>query len=419
MPAETTEHPNLGPTEQEVLSSHLEDAEKYFADRGGSTRAKAPVDEPEKKEDVAEEITEITQDEDLGSSIFGQKKKDETKPEEKKETVVEDPLDKLVAPDAKSKHRADWDKMKDAAKTAQAAADVAAKKVTELETRLKGSPDPAADAATKARLTELETQNKDLSDRLKIFDLQGHPEFQKEFVAPKNAAIAAVQEILKTDEVSADLQSLLALKGKAFNTEASKIMEKLSPMMQGPFVQELLKIQRIDQAASATILNADAFRDQKTKEFQARTRKTFDTVAVSHASLFVPAQIKTDATPEQKANDEAWNKALSERNSAAERYAFSQQTDAQVADMAQKAASYDLLVANGIPRIAKVANTKIATLTQKVKDLEAELGRTTKSKPRVTVTAETRPEGDKDIGELSHRDAARSIVFPTRTSRRS
>lgn len=395
-----TETPAPLPTEADIVRSHREDAAEFFKSTDGVIRpdrlqTRAPAETP-----PVVPVTPVTETaEDFGASVFT--KKAATPPTTP--VTEEDPTKGLVEPEAGSKHRADWDKLK-------AAEAKARKQVAELEAKLKSASPAEADAATKARLAKFEAENKDLSDRLKIFDVQGHPDFQRDFVLPKQAALGAASEILKQEGVEADLVRLLSLKGKAFAEEASKISAKLTDFNKPAFVAELRRIQTLDAQAAATILNADSFREQKTKEFQSRTRGVYDEVAKVHANDFVPAVSAETATAEQKAYDEAWNAALVARNAAAERYAFAPANEHAVADVAQKAASYDLLVEHGIPRITRLAYSRISALQAELKAAKAELAGISVSQPAMGVTSVAGSEAPS-MGELGHREAARMISF--------
>ena len=399
------------PTESEIITSHRDDAKKYFESQGGNLRTAAdrttaPVVPPV----VAPVVVAAEVEDDFTAGVLA--KKPVTPVVAPVVTAVEkDVFEGLAEPEAGSKHRPDWDKAKALAAQHRKEALAAAQKAAELEARLKSTTPAEADAATKARLADFEAQTKTLSDRLKIFDVQGHPDFQREFVQPRQLALAAAAETLKVEGVEADLTRLFSLKGKAFNEEASKISGKLTDFSQADFIAQLRKVQQLDAAAAATIANADQFREQKSKEFQSRIRGVYDEVTKVHAATFVPAVIPETATPEQRAVDEAWNKALVDRGVAAERYAFSNASEAQVAEVAHKAASYDLLVSQGIPRIAKLANVKIANLQAELKAAKAELAGMSRAAPRVGLTSEAPVEGAAKIEDQDHREAARSIAF--------
>lgn len=410
-----------------IVASHLDDAREYFKSQGGNLRTERTTQtaEPDAAKVAADKAAADAlaagtpaDENDFASSIFG--KKTPTDAEKAAADAAakaaatatdDDPTKGLVEPEAGSKHRADWDKLKTAEAKARKEAADAKKLAADLEAKLKGTTPPEADAATKARLADLEKQNKEFSDRLKIFDVQGHPDFQREYVQPKQESFNAVTELLKTEGVEADLASLVALKGKAFNTEASKILAKLTPIAQPQFIAALTKIQSLDAQAAAVIANSDQFREQKGKEFQSRTRAVFDETAKAYVGRFAVAEIPADASPEAKAEGEAWNKAVQERAVTAERYAFGRATESQVADVAQKAASYDLLVTTGIPRITKMAVSKINALAAKLAKAEADLAAVSRSGPRLGLTSEPGDKGDPKIENQSHRDAARSIDF--------
>ena len=283
----------------------------------------------------------------------------------------------LIAPPDNAKSRAGWDELKKRANAERDRASAAEKKAAELEARVKSAA-PAVDEATRARLTELETQNTKFSDRLKVLDLGSHPEFVQKFVAPKNEAKNALLEVLKGDEVDADLDEILSLKGKALNHAISNTLDSLTPYARVKFQSALDRYITADLGAAQALAQADTFLKSAQQNSGARSREAFDRVSGNYRGQYIP--IITDGTSDAAtvAHAAEYNAALEQVSKNAESFAFGQLDEVKAADLAHKAALYDFTISRGIPRIGQLfeaelvaRHAEIATLTAQVKALSA------------------------------------------------
>ena len=211
-----------------------------------------------------------------------------------------------------------------------------------------------------------------------MLDLGSHPEFVQKFVAPKNEAKTALLEVLKGDEVDADLDEILSLKGKALNQAISTTLDSLTPYARVKFQSALDRYITADIGAAQALAQADTFLKSAQQNSGARSREAFDRVSSNYRGQYIP--IVTDGTADAAtvAHAAEYNAALEQVSKNAESFAFGQLDEVKAADLAHKAALYDFTVTRGIPRIGQLfeaelvaRHAEIATLTAQVKALSA------------------------------------------------
>ncbi len=395
----TTEAPtNTIPDDRESFANHLKSAEEFF------TPKPPAADAPPAKPDPKPAAPDAPKKPDLVSSILKTPSKPaETKPDVA--PVAPDEFDKgLVAPRSDSPARAGWDELKKRA-SERAAADAA--RIRELEAKTKDAPPPAADEATKARLIELEQQNKTFSERLKVLDLQSHPEFVEKYVAPKKAALEELSAIAKGDEVEVKIDEILSKKGKAFNTAVSEALEAMSPYARVQFQSALDRYIAADIAGQKALSSADEFLKSANQNAGSRSRAAFDKAASEFAGHLSPAAVDEKAPDEEKAAAAEYNAALAGVVKTAEQYAFGQMDEAGVAALAHKAALYEFTVGRALPRLSAVVEKEIATREARIAELEGKVKALTAANPDISGgSGGGGGEGTPNENE-SHLDAAK------------
>jgi hypothetical protein len=312
-----------------------------------------------------------------------------------------DDIDKgLQAPREDSKSRAGWDELKKRASEER-------KLRLELEKKLKTAPATATvDDATKARLAELEAQNKTYSERLKIIDLRSHPEFVAKYVEPANAAKAAMESIAKSDEVEVNVGEILTMKGKALNSAVSEVMDKMTPYARVKFQSALDQYFATQVGADQAIAQADETLKSMRQTGGARSRASFDEVAKNYSEAFLPAQIDEKAADPDKQAAAAYNTALASIGKQAETYAFGQIDERGVADLSHKAALYEFTMSHGIPRIASLYNAALSSRDAKIAELETQVKALTGASPSLAGGAGAPSAGDTPPANESHLQAA-------------
>lgn len=313
-----------------------------------------------------------------------------------------DDIDKgLQAPPDNAKSRAGWDELKKRATEER-------KLRLELEQKLKATPASSpVDEATKARLAELEAQNKQFSERLKVLDLRAHPEFVAKYVQPAEQAKQAMANIAKGDEADVNVDEILSLKGKALNTAVSEAMERMTPYARVKFQAALDGYFAAQAGADEALTKADeALKAMKTTN-GAKSRASFDSVAVAYKDAFLPAQVDEKAADAEKTAAAAYNEALTKISAQAENYAFGQIDDKGVADLSHKAALYEFTMNHGIPRIAALYNAELSKSAARIAELETQVKALSAASPQVGSGSGTPPAGDSSAPESHIQAAAR------------
>lgn len=369
---------------------HLAAANEFFAAQQAPAKepAKEPVKEP------AKEVAKEPAKPDPLATVLKAAAKPEAPTAQAEAPTLED-IDKgLQAPPDNAKSRAGWDELKKRATEER-------KLRLELEAKLKTAGSPI-DEATKARLAELETQNKTFSERLKVLDLKAHPEFHSRYVLPAEQAKLAMANIAKSDEVEVNLDEVLSLKGKALNKEVSEVMERMTPYARVKFQASLDAYFTAQAGADQALAQADESLKALKTTGGARSRASFDEVAGSYKDAFLPAPVDEKA-PDPAASE--YNQALSQIGARAETYAFGSLDDRGAADLAHKAALYEFTMAHGIPRIAALYNAELTRTAARVAELEAQVKGLTAASPQVGSGSGAPAEGESAAPD-SHLSAA-------------
>jgi hypothetical protein len=373
--------------------SHLDAASKFFA--GSTEPSAAPAPEPAPATPPAKAAPPPPV-----AAVLKSAQKAAPAAEPAPAPTVEE-IDKgLVAPREDSKSRAGWDELKKRANEER-------KLRLELEHKLKSAPQVSTvDEATKARLAELETQNKTYSERLKVLDLKQHPEFVSKYVEPANTAKAAMESIAKTDEVEVNVSEMLSMKGKALNAAVSEVMEKMTPYARVKFQSALDAYFSAQTGAEQALAQADQTLQTLRQTGGAKSRASFDEVAKNYSEAFLPAQVDEKAADTDKQAAAAYNAALAAIGKQAETYAFGQIDERGVADLSHKAALYEFTMQHGIPRIAALYDAALTSRDARIAELEMQVKGLTGASPSVSSGAGLPSGSDAPPSNESHLAAA-------------
>lgn len=397
------------PSSDDAQSSrevHLADAQKFFAPKDAAPAAPAPK--------AAPAPVATTPPANPADKIASVVKLPGAKPVEAPpaaDVVVEDVAKDLAAPDEKSKSFTGWKELKTRAQTyAEKAAKLERELAVATKTAAEAKSTAPVDDATRSRLAELEEQNKSFSERLKVLDLRNHPEFVSKYLTPQEQAKNKLLAIAKSDEVDVNVDSLLALSGKKFNSAVSETLESLTPYARVQFQAALDTLLSARVGADEALAKADESLKAMSSHSGARSRAEFDKVAKDYTGLYAPV------TPDEKADDAAkqaaaaYNADLAAVTKAAEQYAFGALDERKAAELAHKAAMFDFTLSRGIPRIGELYNAELAANAEKIAALEKQVADLTKASPRISGGAGG-SSTDAPRGEESHLEAARRINF--------
>ena len=401
-----------------ITDTHLSDAEKFFEEN------------PDPEEDNGK----------LDTKVVEKSTKDNSDGDPKKEPTVEDPnpLDAILKPkvvdtsdtdeDGESKDpeknpiddlvepkdekaKAGWNELKTIANSAR---DEAAKYRAEVEElKAKQTVDPAAHAATDERVKELETLNEQMSSRLKLLDLQSHPDFQKEFVMPREAKLKEMQSYVD-EEVP--LGAILQLPPKEFAAKISEVASEMDDFAKTQLYTMARDYRNLSVKANEALKNVDTTSESFAAANKAQSKQVFDQVAAqySQSNMFIPQEIPDDATPELKAKLEAYNAGYQSIGQEAENMAFGQVDQVGVAKMAHEAALYRFVMKHGLPRLGSVVGDQLKTATARVKELEAKIAGIKANGANPTYGNDGDGDGTTDPSQLSHLEAAQLVDWGAR-----
>jgi len=252
----------------------------------------------------------------------------------------------------------------------------------------------------------LKAEHEAMSKRLMVLDLESHPNFQKEFVAPKNAAEQEAKNILAAAGVTdVNLDAILAKDGIEFRKAVNDVSGKLkSPLDVTDFATAIRTAQSLRQKALAAVskageinqtLKAQTFNGYKTA-FDETYQETLGSIKV--AELTVPP----GTAPEVVAEAEAFNAAVRGLRTESERIALGQSTPKDIARASIKAAAYEFQVKHVMPLVLKTVKAREA----RIAELEAKLSGIAARNPNAQMRGNAGDSGGVDPSKMNHKEAA-------------
>jgi hypothetical protein len=229
----------------------------------------------------------------------------------------------------------------------------------ETERQLQAKLDAASQTAPPpdtAELTRLQAENKSMSDRLAVLDLQSHPKFQQEFIAPRDQALAAAGELLTANGITGvSVASLLALPRADFGKAVSDAAKNLSPFDQTDFAQNMRTAYQLKQNSEAALGKSrdisGALRAQNEASNKQAYDRTWQRVAGQVSEHIVEIECPADMKPEIKAAVEDYNQSFRNLRTVAEQRALAPSSVETVAENAIKSAAYDFHIQKAMPRL--------------------------------------------------------------------
>ena len=275
----------------------------------------------------------------------------------------------------------------------------------ELESAKKGVVGPDAEEVTRLR-----DEHKKMSDRLMLVDLQEHPQFQREFVAPRDAALAAAQEIAGPD---AKLSGLLSLSRKDFGNAVSEIAKNLTQFDQTDFADAMRRAYQLkhqaDQALSKSREVYQGLRQQTASAQKRAFSEVVDPLWAKVSEHLVTTDIPADATPQVRSALERYNNELGQIRVNAERIATATSDPKDIATAALKAAAYDFHINMAMPRLLG----EYQALLNERQALKAQLadirGRAPGRQLSPTPTSEP-ASSTADLSKMGHHEAAEFLA---------
>ncbi len=301
---------------------------------------------------------------------------------------------------------AEWTTFKKAANEKVIAVDKQYKAaLAELETIKKATPADQADAV------RLKAELKEAHDRLAVLDLQSHPDFTKQYVAPQKKALAEAQSLIADYgiEGAPELSSLLGKPRVEFSKTVSELAAKMPLADQAAFMANMRDAYRLDGEAKTALKNSGELASQLQAKSAQAQRKAFDAAMSDFEGKVKPRTVPENASAEERAEVEDFNQALSALRTTAEKNAFGKLGDREVAEVSAKAAALDLVALKVIPTMDR----HIAKQNKMISDLVAELAAIKGSKSTPSASAPAGEPQGRDMSKMSPQEALRELSRQT------
>ena len=255
-------------------------------------------------------------------------------------------------------------------------------------------------------LQKLRAEHKAMADRLLVLDLQSHPDYQREFVAPKSAAEEEARNILAAAGITnVDLEAILNKDPVSFRKELSALAQKLPTALdQADFATQMRAAHTLNHKAKDAVARAGEIGSALRQKTVAEQRAAFDTTfaqslgALNIQELVAPA----GSPPEDVAAVAAFNEGIRAIRPNAEKIALGT-TDARgISQAAIKAAAYEFQVTRAMPMMSKLISIKEA----RIADLESQLKGIRDRNPNRNIGGVPSSGGGKRPEDMSHSEAA-------------
>lgn len=250
------------------------------------------------------------------------------------------------------------------------------KREAEYKAKLEAQQKTQASPAVNEETERLKAEYKAMADRMAILDIQNHPDFVKQYVQPKQAAITAAQEILEYNEKKADLNALLDKPLKEFNAELSNLTKGMNLADQSTVLSELRSAYKVNNDSKSAMAKSQDIAKELGQKSMYDQKSSFEAawsdIAPNYALL--KAEIPSTADSATVSALKAYNDGVDGVRSSAERYAFGNLHPKETATVATKAALLDFMVNHGIPKIEAAnhaAQQRIASLESELQQLKA------------------------------------------------
>lgn len=275
-----------------------------------------------------------------------------------------DPFDHITAPEGMTeKSLTGWKALK---KEASEKVSAAEKKyndaIAQLETYKKATP---ADVAESERL---KTELKQARDALAIYDLRRDPDFQRQYVEPKNKALTEAKQLLADNAVE-DAPEVSDLLGKTrieFAKTVSELASKMPAFDQGSFVASMREAYRLHGEENGALAKSNEVKQNFEAKRAQVARQAFEETRGDVSAKVPEMAIPEGASDELVSEITSFNKMRTEAMAEAEQYSFSKIDEKQVAKIAHQAAMLKPVATVLIPslqRSLKKSNDLVAELT--------------------------------------------------------
>jgi hypothetical protein len=323
-------------------------AEEHFKPKGEAKPAESapPVAEAKPKEPIAEPA-----------------KKDAPPPVAAEKEPLDIPEPKGMTPE----NLANWKAWREQAKKEiNDAKNEKAALAAKLKTYETASP------ADNEKAARLEAQLKEVQDRLAIFDLKSTPDFQRQFVEPKQNALKEAAEIVAYNgREGVNLAAVLDKPLKEFNAEVSELTKDMNGMDATTVQTALRQAYKLANDEKGALSRAGEIKAGIEAKNAAAARAAFEETRSEFTTKVPELQVPEGASPEKAKEIQAYNAARAEALKEAEHYSFGKITEKQVAQISQQAAALKVVASHIIPSLTRERDEAVAMNRQLAAELAA------------------------------------------------
>lgn len=225
-----------------------------------------------------------------------------------------------------------------------------------------------ATPADNEKTARLEARAKELEDKLAVFDLKSHPDFRKQYVEPKEKALSEAKMLLADNAVAdaPDMTSLLSKPRAEFAKTVSELAAKLPAFDQGSLVASMREAYRLHGEEGGALSKAGELKQQLAAKAAAQARQAFEDGKTEFTTRIPEMAVPEGADADKIAEVNAYNTARQAALVEAERFTFGNASDREVAGIATRAASLNLVAHHVLPamqRDLKRSNDLVAELS--------------------------------------------------------
>ena len=254
-------------------------------------------------------------------------------------------------------------------------------------------------------LLKLREEHAAMGKRLMVLDLQSHPDFQREFVAPRSVAETEARNILEAHGVDADIDALLNKDPVEFRKGLSAIAAKLPTALdQSDFAQVMRQAHGLRLRANDAITKAGdlgkALREKTMNGYKASFENTFQRVV--GAQNIKELTLPPGEPPETVAVIDSYNSAYRGLRAQAEKIALGASNPDDISSASVKAALYDFQMEHAMPILQRALKARADRCTQ----LEGELAAIKARNPNRDIRGVPGAGGGVDPSTMDHHAAA-------------
>lgn len=282
-----------------------------------------------------------------------------------------DPLE-AIEPDkgVSEAAKANFAKLREAYKSTKAERAAYQKQLDEMKAQIEATKKASVTAPT-ADYEALKSEHQKVLDRLAQVDYQNHPEFVSKYAAPKQAALAEVQEVLNYNDKKADLVSIISKPLKEFNAALSEITKGMNEGDKTAVFTAMRNAHKLENASQEALKNAKGNMETLSQRSAYTTKAEWEAAWNENglSEWGKPADIPADAPEPVKSFIAKCNDGKDSIRATAERYAFAGLSQRDTATVAQKAAVADHLIGKVLPATEEMLGHLYNELAARDKEL--------------------------------------------------